>query len=37
MLINQTNKFVLDIGLVLGLKAQWASNVKSNNSSCVTT
>ena len=36
MLINQTNKFVLDLGLVLGLKAQWASNVKPIDLSCMT-
>ena len=37
MFINQTNKFVLDLGLVLGLKVQWASNVKPINLSCMTT
>ena len=37
MLINQMNKFVIDLGLVLGLKGQWDLNVKPNNSSCMTT
>ena len=37
MLINQTNKFVKDLGLVLGRKAQWDLNVKPINSSCMTT
>ena len=37
MLIDQTNKFILDLGLVMGLKAQWASNVKTINLSCMTT
>ena len=37
MLINQTNKFVKDLGIVLDLKAQWASNVKSIDLSGVTT
>ena len=30
MLINQTNKFVKDFGIVLDLKAQWAQNVKAH-------
>ena len=30
MLINQTNKFVKDLEIVLDLKAQWASNVKAH-------
>ena len=37
MLINQTNKFVKDLGLVLGRKAQWDLNAKPINSSCMTT
>ena len=37
MLINQTNKFVKDLGIVLDLKAQWASNVKPIDLSCMTT
>ena len=37
MLINQMNKFVIDLGLVLGLKGQLDLNVKPNNSSCMTT
>ena len=37
MIINQTNKFVKDLGIVLDLKAQWASNVESINLSCMTT
>ena len=37
MMINQTNKFVLDLGLVLCRKAQWDLNGKSSNLSCMTT
>ena len=37
MLINQTNKFVKDLGIVMDLKVQWASNVKPIDLSCMTT
>ena len=30
MLINQMNKFIKDLGIVLDLKAQWASNIKAH-------
>ena len=37
MLINQMNEFIIDLGLVLGRKAQWDLIVKHINSSCMTT